>query len=90
MNHIVPKVMVVIVALGLIFASTPAWAKREGSHGSGSQHGWKKDGGQPHGWTQGKKTGWHGSEKPPGLAKKEEKSKGEKSDKKTDDDKSEE
>ena len=31
----------------------------------------KKPSDTPHGWTKGKKTGWHGANKPPGLSKKE-------------------
>lgn len=30
-----------------------------------------KEGGTPPGWGHGKKTGWHGGHRPPGLAKKE-------------------
>ena len=40
-----------------------AWAKHDGDGPSG--------GGNPPGWEHGKKVGWHGEHRPPGLAKKE-------------------
>lgn len=46
----------------LVLSTGPlAWAK----HGEGP-----KD--TPRGWHEGKKTGWHGADRPPGLEKKEE------------------
>ena len=49
--------MVFVIAAGFLALSTgpSAWAKQEGT---------------PAGWHRGKKTGWHGANKPPGLAKK--------------------
>ena len=61
--------------LGLLAASiglgtSLAYAKEHGGHAK--EHGGKEHGGTaPPGWSKGKKKGWKGGAKPPGLAKKE-------------------
>lgn len=47
-----------------------AKAKHDKKKGEKNFHPKKKDKKRPHGWDQGKKTGWNGGDEPPGLAKK--------------------
>ena len=54
--------LVFVLAFLILVASPSAFAK-------------KTDNGTPPGWSHGKKTGWHGADKPPGFEKKEHKHK---------------
>ncbi len=61
----------ILILLSLMLSGPAAFAKHEGGNNShAGNHGWK-DGSTPPGWSHGKKTGWHGAHRPPGLAKKE-------------------
>ena len=64
MHKIKPWFGVVLLVLAMMGLNPAAFAKH-----AGGGHG-KKNGDTPHGWTQGKKKGWHGEKMPPGLAKK--------------------
>lgn len=67
-KKIVRNAVLGFAVASLVFSTNPsAWAKH-GSKGEG--HGGAHQG-TPPGWEHGKKTGWHGGDKPPGLVKKE-------------------
>lgn len=67
-KKIVRSVMAAFAVASLVLSTNPsAWAKHEGK---GEGHGGVHQG-TPPGWEHGKKTGWHGGDKPPGLVKKE-------------------
>ena len=59
--------MLTILVLGLSFIIPSVYAKGAGK-GEGRSPG---PGFEPKGWDEGKKTGWNGAEKPPGLIKKD-------------------
>ncbi len=61
-----------VLCVGLTPATAFAKGPGEG-HGRGDANHVDRgrDGGDPHGWSKGKKKGWHGEDEPPGLEKKE-------------------
>ena len=53
-----------------VSTTTETVEDKAGHHGKGPKRHGPKEGHRPPGWDKGKKTGWHGSDVPPGLTKK--------------------
>lgn len=58
---------VTTLAAFTVAVAQPAMAKGPGG-GAGGGAGWKSTGGNPHGFTQGRKLGWGSAGRPPGWS----------------------
>jgi hypothetical protein len=67
MNKFILLGVTTLTAFTLALAQ-PASAKGPGGGAGGAQGGWKASGGNPHGFSQGRKLGWGSAGHPPGWS----------------------